>query len=225
MAMTKKHPLARRDTCRRRLISEFLEREPAMLLDELRWKVLREAAKPGHPLEIIGRSECNSFVRTIRKHCPDLQCHQFPINKSTYVGLISRLGVFRVHDVKAVLGFLEGPDPMIFCALKTKVPVDSPRYSERYVKPYHHAVTVHLFERPPVPQAVGSAPYAFVPATTSQKITIVARRGHSVRLETIAAVPWKLFGPGPPSTDDWSPKNALDPLELALVHWTPATRL
>jgi hypothetical protein len=210
--------VAERQSRRKRLISEFLHREPYALLDELRWHVLRrEAMESGRSLSVIERSHLVSFSRTVRDHCSELDLHRFAILDSTYVGLVARCGVYRIRAVNDVLRFLNAVDPSILCSFNTKIHFEAPRYTERFVTPCHHAVTVRLFEQPQPGRHANSEPCAFVPATSRQWITVVAPRGQSIRQETLAQVAWKLFGRGPKSTDPWFAVRPLDPLSSVLV--------
>ena len=210
---------AERQSRRKRLISEFFQREPYALLDELRWHVLRsEAADAGRRLDVIERSQLVSFSRTVREHCGELVLHPFAISQSTYVGLVARCGVYRIRAVSDVLQFLNGSDPSLLCSFATRVRVEAPRYAQRFVTPYHHAATVRLFRQPQASRSSGSAPCAFVPATSRQPIVAVAPRGQEVRAETLADVPWKLFGGGGQrSADRWFAVKPLDPLTAVLA--------
>lgn len=189
---------SRRVTARKAIIEEFLARDYSggpVLLEELRWIVLREQCGTGF-VEMTD-SKRKSFTRTIRKHTPELTIHKFSIDDKTPVGLVARAAVYRQRSWDQLSQFLNGQDPCILCRFQSNVEVLYPRYRSwnRYVVPQYHAATFRFFSVYPTVltyEEIQLIPGTFIPAT--QKLSLVVSPGTKVDLRSVATVPWKLFG-------------------------------
>jgi len=194
---------AQRQTLRKRLITETLNGyfgHKPVLLEELRWSVLREEAKrKGKCLDQVSDSSLKSFARTIREHCPDLRSVRIPINDAFPVGLLARAGVYRLRVMAEQDSFLTSAEATVLCRFTKKLPAWEPRYVRRYVTPQHHAVTLRFFAAFPCDASfyvIEGAPGVFIPAT--QRLSLVCSSGVTVALETelkrLSTVPWRLVG-------------------------------
>ena len=144
-----------RQTLRKKLIRETLEKRRTILLDELRWIVLqREAADGRRTLERMERGPMQSFARTVREHMPEIAAWNVPLsaNSDCPVGLAAASAVFRLQERAELEAFLNGPSPTIIAQRMTDLPVDefgeTPRYlkgPERYVVPQYHLLMFELY--------------------------------------------------------------------------------
>lgn len=177
---------AQRETVRKYLIRSVLEEAGPLLLEELRWRVLRrEAEQRGARLQVLERSHLQSFARTAREH---FQIEKLPITDRTVVGLVARAALYRVREQARLDAFLGSAQPTVVCQYRKNFPVDEPRYTRRYVTPQHHML---LFDF----SSSDKAAVAFrirIPAT--HELTLVSRPGDARSIRRLAAVRWRLLG-------------------------------
>lgn len=100
-ASRRNHVQRRRETDRRRRLREALEstyRGQAVLLDELRWRVVGEQMAERAD-ENARRSLLNSFARTVREQLTNHLIKKIAISPDTPVGLVARAAVYRMKDI------------------------------------------------------------------------------------------------------------------------------
>ncbi len=109
----------RRKTLRKRLIQKYLEEiNGPVLLEELRWHVLREESllKSKHQLEYLTRANLNSFARTIREHFPELVVCKLFRPENQPAGLVVRESLYRLSSWEHIQEFVNGNQPTVFCS-------------------------------------------------------------------------------------------------------------
>lgn len=106
-----------RETLRKRLIRTVLQERKALLLEELRWEVLRrEADERGKTMHRLERSQLVSFARTARDH---FSIKKVPISGRTTIGLVARCAAYRIHERDDLEAFLTGSAPVVVCQYRT----------------------------------------------------------------------------------------------------------
>lgn len=119
----KSDPKTTRLSLRKELIQTALKQiDGGILLEELRWKILREEneLKIGTPLERLTRSNLNSFSRTIREHIPEIVVYKLPRPENQMVGLVAREALYRFDKWRQIHLFLGGKNPTVFCKFERR---------------------------------------------------------------------------------------------------------
>lgn len=181
----------RRDTLRKRLIRTVLAGRSAILLDELRWLVLRREARTRGPKLVMTVSQATSFTRTVRNHMPELRTWDITIagGDPVLLELIAATAVFRVREQAKLDAFLTGSSPSVVCRYVTDLPVqqfgETARYEHsRFAVPYYHLYLVDLYS--------GPSRVARVKIPPSHKVTIVGTRERWTYDEVLASQTWQV---------------------------------
>jgi hypothetical protein len=181
-----------RDTLRKRFIWSVLSDRKAILLDELRWLVLRrEARARGTKLKAVTVSQATSFARTVRDHMPDLRTWDIAMGEGDRapIGLVAATAVFRVRDLAKLDPFLSGSSPTVVCRYVTDLPVqefgETPRYRHsNFAVPYYHLYLVDLHS--------GTSRVARIKIPPSHKVTIVGAADRWTYDEVLASQSWQV---------------------------------
>ena len=145
-----------RETLRKGLIRSVLQERKTILLDELRWVVLgREAKASRRTLELITKSQMNSFARTVRDHVPDLSIWEIGLGDGSQCpsSVIAATAVYRLHQRAKLDEFLGGPSPTVECRYVTDLPVaefgEVARYARgsSFATPQYHLHLVDLYAK------------------------------------------------------------------------------